>query len=244
MLRLDLAYVAATGSVPIFLLRDSTPITWTPIFDAHHQLHDLEFTNSLTDPRLIIICHDLKHLTIMVNEHADQRSRIPGALFKSAVESIQSHLLQLGGDANCIIDECLRLGIMAFLTITLFQSPRGGGLSSRNTGVVQHPARQRNYIATHLRDACQAIEVSSPHLRKLVFWVLNVSAMSIYDIYEEPWLVEKWRYILDELIPGGQGGLSWEGVKMELESVFWINCVHDELGHKLFNRLIARSMNR
>ncbi len=231
---MDLAYVLATEDAPRFLAADTDCVSWGPIFEVHDRLQDADFIDCLVDPRLVAVCRDLRHLINMVNENSIRKTRVSGHLFQPVISSIRSRLLKLRGDISDLADECLRLGILAFLTTTTFQSPTGGGNPCKDPGALNGTTKRRPYIASHLRNACQAVETSTPHLRKLLFWVLTICAMSVFDIHEEHWLVEKWRYILKE-IPLGVS--PWESAKAELKSVFWIDCVNNGPGRKVFDQL-------
>ncbi|KAK7750566.1 hypothetical protein SLS62_007542 [Diatrype stigma] len=294
---LDLAFVLATEEAPHFLeIRTASPAGtgfWDPCFgdddDDDDEAQDrqqppgisnsqLAFAACLSDPRLVTVCHDVRRLVAMVDEQAPRRSRLLCSNVYSGVSSIERRLLRLEGcygvvsgppntNANTTADECLRLGLLAFMSVFDFQIPCGSGEEEKkenknqkntegaNMTPTQKKAKQRAYLVSHLRDACQAIEFSetgisdTPHLDRLVFWVLTIGAMSIFDVSREPWLVEKWALVLDKMHPDPQKQeekdprILWEHARADLDGFFWLRCVHDEWGQKMFERLrgMARS---
>ena len=101
------------------------------------------------------------------------------------------------------------------------------------------------HAASHLRDACRALEASDPHTRRLVFWVLVVGALSSVfgAVDEEAWFVDAWAHVARAREDWGQGGqsrlMSWEEARADLRSVLWIDRILDEPGRKLHARLTA-----
>lgn len=235
---MDLDFVLATEEAPHFLEVGTGSTARKPCFETWDRPANSEFIDCIVDTRLVNVCQDLKHLILLINEHSARKSRLPPPIFHSVISSTQLRLLELKGDVSCITDECLRLGVLAFLTIVAFQIPNGCGQSREDVKVKPGSTKQRPYLACHLRDACQAIEPSTPHLEKILFWVLTMGAMSVFDISKEEWLVEKWAYVSNKLHPNI---FLWEDAREDLDSVLWIRCVHDEWGQKLYEQLMIRS---
>ena len=121
--------------------------------------------------------------------------------------------------------------------------PTEGGTRSRTSLVAgrhdESQDRRRMHIASQLRDVCRAVEPSDPHLRRLLFWVLTVAAMSVFDVGEEPWLARKWAQVAGEADQAPSS--SWDAAHAELRCVVWIDCILDGPGRKLYARLAAHS---
>lgn len=233
-----MAFVLATEEAPRFLEVGTSAATRKPCFETRNRPENCEFVDCIVDARLVAVCQDLKHLIVMIGEHFARKSRLPHHVFHSVISSTQSRLLQMRDGVSCITDECLRLGVLAFVTIIAFRIPCGSGQSREDVEVKPGTAKQRPYLASHLRDACQAVEPSTPHLDRMLFWALTIGAMAVFDISKEDWLVEKWAYLSNKL---HSNVFLWEHAREDLDSILWIRCVHDEWGQKLFKQLMARS---
>ena len=288
--RLDLTYSLATGNTPLFInagISSPESISWDPVFDLEPEPGDSAsdaeaFAAQIRDPRLATVFRDLRGVAEAANARVARGARVPGVPFRRTISAAQARLLLLRGGLTDVADECLRLGLLAFLSVAMFQSPatyrgslhalayardpsqdRGsvhhhqkqqqqhenaspavaGGTRSRTSLVAgrhdESQDRRRMHIASQLRDVCRAVEPSDPHLRRLLFWVLTVAAMSVFDVGEEPWLVGKWAHVAGEmetathLLPSS----SWDAARAELRRVIWIDPILDAPGRKLYARL-------
>lgn len=72
-----------------------------------------------------------------------------------------------------------------------------------------------------------------------MFWLLAVGAMSVLDVDEEGWLVEKWRETV-ETVPKVKVG--WEDAKECLEGVVWVEDIHDEVGRQIYTELMKKAL--
>ena len=252
--RLDLTYSLATGNTPLFInsgIAGPESISWDPVFDPELAEGDSDadakaFAGRIRDPRLATVFRDLRGVAEAANARVVRGARIPGVSFCRAVSAAQARLLLLRGGLADVADECLRLGLLAFLSVTMFQSPanRRGSLHAlahgRDPGRHdESPDRRRMHIASQLRDVCRVVEASDPHLRRLLFWVLTVAAMSVFDVGEEPWLARKWAQVAGEADQAPSS--SWDAAHAELRCVVWIDCILDGPGRKLYARLAAHS---
>ena len=106
--------------------------------------------------------------------------------------------------------------MLAFLT-TMFQMP---GSEARHA-----------HLDNRLRDACQAIELSTTELRHLMMWMLMVGSISVFKA-DELWLREKLQAVVDAAVP-------WEELRRRLQGIGWVSCIHDEPGRKAYDILKA-----
>lgn len=153
----------------------------------------------------------------LINDIFDMGSRLDGAIFQEAMSSIQSRLLHLNEDLENTAEECLRLGMLAFMTTTFHL-----------------PGRRASYgnLADRFRYSCQKIALSLKY-NDLNLWLLMLGAISVFDV-NELWLREWWCGI-------SSPGILWEEARWRLQSVMWINCIHDDLGSKVFDQLTNRA---
>jgi hypothetical protein len=67
-----------------------------------------------------------------------------------------------------------------------------------------------------------------------MFWLLTIGAMSVFDVDNEDWLVEKWKEAA-QVLPGVL--LSWETATEHLESVIWMRFISNDMGHQVYHKL-------
>ncbi len=218
---IDLAHFLRTGGRPLFGPRQ---ISWDPIFGSRpltvevigHDAPSLESqvsVDSLVEPRLATCFRDLQHFTAAINA-ATPANRIPSTIFQETVCSIQNRLMALKYASSDFLAECLRLGMLAFLTTT-YQLPGNA---------VRYP-----YLAEQFRMCYLAVE-AKPELRDLIRWLLMIGAISVYGL-DEPWLRDRWRTDMPER-PG-----EWEVAKAQLRRVMWMDGLHDHSGKHAYNIL-------
>jgi hypothetical protein len=119
---------------------------------------------------------------------------------------------------NDLISECIRVSLLAFLTTT-FQI-----LGSRIT---------YDHITRRLRELCRAVEVSSEDSRQLMFWVLMVGTMALFDS-DEPWLRAKWDI---DVLPLTRG-LQWAAAKQLLQRFIWMDACNEKAGKDIFYKMM------
>lgn len=179
----------------------------------------------LLDHRVLQVFQSLQEVTHRINMHNTQDSCLDATTFQTFYDSALSRLLSLKDSLQeDVTSECLRLGLLAFLTLTAYH-----GLEIRGNKVILYP-----YLTSHFRDACRAMELSTPQLSTLMLWILTIGAMSVLDVDNEGWLGERWREVA-QVLPGVM--LSWETAREHLESVLWMRCIHDEMGQKVYDKL-------
>lgn len=164
------------------------------------------------EPSLVVVFQDLQRLVALINDHSTRLVRMKGSVFQLSVSSIQSRLLQLRDVPNSVVADCFCLGMLAFLT-TMFRAP---GLEITY-----------GYLGNQLRDCCQKIEISTPELQTVMFWLLMISRIAVFKA-DPAWLRVRWQKV-------AAPGLSWATARRRLQSVVWINFIHDEPGRKAFD---------
>lgn len=172
--------------------------------------------NGLVEENLAVVFHDLQCFTYAINANVCKRTRWESNSFQNVVNSIQSRLLQLPSTPEQPLSECLRLGMLAFLTTTFAM-----------------PGRRIPYtfLANRLQDLFDSSrdEALDEH-QTVCLWALLVGAVSVLDI-EQDWVLEAWR----SCVPAPE--ISWKEARVRVSSVMWIDCIHDELGRKTFQQL-------
>ncbi|KPM41160.1 hypothetical protein AK830_g5428 [Neonectria ditissima] len=216
--RVDLMASLCTGARPLF---STDSISWNSVYCRPLTLEVsdgaiplLRVVQSLDDWRLVNIFQDLQNLTRLINEHVGSNVLFSGNAFQTAVSSIQTRLLGLQESLNDTVAEALRLGMLAFLSTT-FQVPG-------------HKVPYK-YLSNQLRISCHAIEPSTPELRDILFWLLMMGLISALDV-DEVWVRSKWALAC---------GLtsSWAQARERLQTVMWLDCIHEQEGRRLFAKL-------
>ncbi|KAI8266453.1 hypothetical protein K4K58_009709 [Colletotrichum sp. SAR11_239] len=123
--RLALTWALGSGGIPSFF---TGPVSWSPYFERSLETRtntiEVGLIEVFADTRLAVVFQDLRHLVCLVNNHLANNSRLDGLLFQDCLGSVQARLVHLQGDLEDASDECLRLGMLAFLSTTL-QIPGG-----------------------------------------------------------------------------------------------------------------------
>jgi hypothetical protein len=141
-----------------------------------------------------------------------QTSELHAGLLKT-----QYNLFELQGLLDNIISECLRVAMLAFLATT-FQV-----LGSR---------LQYKHVSNRLRELCCAVEVSTEPLRAVMFWVLMVGTIALFDS-DELWLRDKWRSDVLPLTRGQQ----WADAQRLLQTFIWIDVCNDKAANHIFEKM-------
>ncbi len=183
----------------------------TPFPCLYSPVHLLSI-EAKVEPSLVVVFQDLQRLVALINDHSTRLVRMKGSVFQLSVSSIQSRLLQLRDVPNSVVADCFCLGMLAFLT-TMFRAP---GLEITY-----------GYLGNQLRDCCQKIEISTPELQTVMFWLLMISRIAVFKA-DPAWLRVRWQKV-------AAPGLSWATARRRLQSVVWINFIHDEPGRKAFD---------
>ena len=213
----DLAYCLSTGEFSQFYPQD---VSWDPVFPQSPFPPDSTPSVSITDlvdPRLAQCFVDLQKFTAAVNA-ATPAHPMPSTVFQGIVCSIQYRLIALQETLPDFLAECLRLGMLAFLTTT-FQMPGN---------VVRYP-----YLARRFRDCYHAVE-KTPELADVVRWLLMIGAISVCGP-EESWLRVGWA------VDVAEEKESWDRTRERLRNVMWIDGLHDEAGKAVFEALSSSS---
>lgn len=190
-----------------------------------------EAVTRLVDIRITSIFADLREIVTQINAHWSRKEALDYTAFEPFYSSILRRLLALQSCLQDTTSECFRLGLLAFLAISTFRVPNTTPTNANN-------ARQFAYLTRSYRDTCRTLEPVTPQLSALIFWLLTLGAISVFDVEDEEWLVEKWNQVAKSL-PGAR--LGWEDARVHLEGLLWIRGAHDDIGKKVYKKLIERS---
>ena len=215
----DLVWCLAFGGQPLFLVENSC---WNPLYKPLPSLEgriiSQEVQDDLFDPRLLLAFRDLQYLTHRINECYENNTRLHAPTCQPIYTSFQIRLLKLKDSAMDELSECFCLGTLAFLSTT-FQLP-GRRL-------------EYSYLAGRLQKSCQTLDTTKPELQPLIFWLLMVCGISVFDATES-WLRTTWKIVMKSQI-------SWKEAKQRLRSVMWIPSIQDQLGKQLFSMLASQT---
>jgi hypothetical protein len=234
----DLAYTLHTGKDPLFAqswslhqfkTRTPTPPNSSDQYNldggsnCHLQLHSSIFPHShrcvsdtlehlFIDLRVVSIFSDLQQ----VSDEINHQRRLQDSRSQLALCSIQYRLLTLRGVPVDTFSECLRLGMLVFLTTT-FEIPEA-------------PGQRFPCLAQRFRDSCSAVLLEDPHsetFNALSMWLLVIGGVSLFGLGDD-WLRECWR----KVVPGF---ITWYEARNNLRKILWIDALHDKLGKEMFD---------
>ncbi|VUC29345.1 unnamed protein product [Clonostachys rosea] len=209
--RLELSAYTSTGTLPPLPIG---PLCWESCYRNTTSCPDetLSIRAGIVDniPLRTIFC-DLRHLVDRINQKYASSKHLTGVEFQGSISSIQSRLLRLTIDPEDKESECVRLGMLAFLSTTLFVP--GKRLASV-------------YLSTQLKQLCGEITVWGTSSRFMVLWLLIVGSISVFAP-DEPWILAKWAEAADV-------DLVWEELELHLRDILWIDCIHEEPARKAF----------
>ncbi|KAI1842911.1 hypothetical protein JX266_010929 [Neoarthrinium moseri] len=212
--RVDLAYSLTTGENPLFF---NSPISLNPIFDTTGVSNGApEYSPTavgIRDQRLANVFQDLQYYSRVMNEASMTKHKRREAEFQSVICSIQYRLIQLQGAMENILDECLRLAMLAFLSTTFQVSGKS----------FQYP-----YLAKRFCECCLAIEAARQPARDLMLWLLTVGAIALYGT-NELWLQQRWIDDVPEI--------DWGEARRRLKNVIWLDAFHDKPGQRVFETM-------
>jgi hypothetical protein len=176
--------------------------------------------NGHVEEKLAVVFHDLQYLTYAINANVRRHTRWGSKSFQNIVSSIQSRLLQIPSTPEQPLSECLRVGMLAFLTTTFAM-----------------PGRRISYhfLANQFEDLFHTLRDEDFSTHPTVrWWTLLVGAISVLDI-EEAWVTEAWQASTTA------SGVSWEEARVLLSNIMWIECIHDNSGRTVFQQLSTLS---
>ncbi|CAH0038767.1 unnamed protein product [Clonostachys solani] len=209
--RLELSAYTSTGTLPPLPIG---PLCWQSCYRNTTSSPDetLSLRAAIVDNiQLRTILYDLRHLADRINWKYVGARRLTGVEFQGSISSIQSRLLRLTVDPEDIESECMRLGMLAFLSTTLH---------------VPGKILPSAYLATQLKKLCGEIAVSGTSSRYMVLWLLIVGSISVFAP-DEPWIRARWAEVSDV-------DLVWEELELHLRDILWIDCIHGEPARKAF----------
>ncbi|EQB53628.1 hypothetical protein CGLO_06632 [Colletotrichum gloeosporioides Cg-14] len=211
--RLALTWALGSGGIPSFF---TGPVSWSPYFETLETRTNsggVGLIEVFADARLAVVFRDLRHLVCLVNNRLANNSRLDGLIFQDCLESVQARLVHLQGGLEDASDECLRLGMLAFLSTTL-QIPGG-----------KFPYA---YLAARFRMACQNFIIRTPVHEQLLFWMLIVGSISVFEP-DEPCLRSIWFTL-------AYPKLSWHEARFTLQTIMWIDSMHGTMGQSAFSK--------
>lgn len=170
------------------------------------------------DHRVAVIFQELQSLARRMNDKTSDHREILASDFHASVMSIQYQLFDLHNKLHDITSELIRVAMLASLTTT-FQV-----LGTR----IKH-----EYLTNRLRELCRAVEVSTEQLQHVMFWVLMVGTVAVFDT-EEPWLREKWRL---NVLPVTRE-MQWKDAKRLLKTFIWIDAFNERAGMAVFDKMV------
>jgi len=244
--RFDLSYALSTGNPPQFFMDPiswspifqpqpqasiNTPHAVSgPIFEnTSNPLQPSSLPtpapipNLINDPNLLLIFHDLLQFASILNTSSPDPYNYYSPILKDTeyqhlICSIQYRLLRLQDKLTTILDESIRLAMLAFLTTT-FQV-------ARQRAVYPHLERR-------FREFCRATNADVP--AEVVAWLLIVGGMAVFNIDGEDaeWMVGLWRVRIPV-------GWDWEEACGRLRGFPWIGVLHDEAGRVVFETLCRK----
>lgn len=217
---IDLLACLAFGSEPYIFL---PPVSWESLFGPSaspaDNLTSSKYFNELFDPRLVATFRDLQQLAAAVNKNYSRHEMLSPLTFQPVFSSIQARLLYLRKLLDDPLSQCLCLGTLACLTIT-YRLP-GRKLS--------YP-----YLASEMRKYCESINDAGDELRDLVFWLVIVCGIAVFEP-DERWMRETWAQVAEP-------EMSWGDARERLQKVVWIGCIQDELGKQTFRALATQKV--
>jgi hypothetical protein len=152
-----------------------------------------------------------------MSQHQYTDNRLNARVFNDSLNSIQSRLFALEDEPLDMMEECLRLSLLALLSTTL-------QLPSRKTSA--------SHFKLRFQRLCLQLWRSSSTTEHIIFWILMVGLVSVFE-EDELWLINIWQNLPSSILP-------WDGAKLELQNFIWVGCLHDELGRKAFTALASR----
>jgi hypothetical protein len=174
--------------------------------------------DDLVDARLAIIFHQVQRLARKLNDRATKGA--PAVTESEAHQGLiaaQYGLFRLQGQLAEPLEECLRLAMLA--TLTTFFQVVGSRIAYK-------------HATDRLREQCLAVEITTPRVGDVMFWILMMGGMAFFD-WEEPWLVER--------LHRTTSSLHWNDARRHLRRFIWIDIVHDRQAQPLFDRVFGAS---
>ncbi|KFA81075.1 hypothetical protein S40288_01018 [Stachybotrys chartarum IBT 40288] len=181
------------------------------------------------DRQVVKVLDDMRHIAARINDDLARGMLLDTDIFKNLHRSVQPRLISLQVLSEDPDSECLRLGMLSFLGMSTFRVP--SNLGARRLRAYPH-------LTNNFRKACQAVEPSTLGMSTLVLWLLTIGTMSVFEVDDEEWLVEKWKNVV-MIIPGVR--LSWEDARRHLRDILWLDAIHDRPGQDAYESLMTRA---
>ncbi|OHW98964.1 hypothetical protein CSPAE12_02353 [Colletotrichum incanum] len=227
--RVDIGWSLCTGQKPSYY-RDN--ISWESAFAltlgdspagfkcGRYPCHIRLFLDSI-DCRMGNIFRDLHEFSRLANYLVQTGHKIDPNMFQDLMTSIQYRLLYLEPTTQDNVSEMFRLGMISYIT-TLFLKVQGTKIPMTS-------------LAGQLRSVCRNLEVSeslTTTVRLIFAWTLVVGAISVFEEYDDLWLIPKLAALHDSIGP------TWPEAKASLKEVMWMELIHSPDGVKVFGKLV------
>ena len=217
--RMDLSVYMNGGSPSRY---SSGPVIWASCFRSTLPLQAcpagiMHLVYQIRNTRLITLLHDVQYFAHLMAQHKHTEFRLNARMFNDSLNSIQSRLFALEDEPLDVMEECLRLSLLALLSTTL-------QLPSRKTSA--------SHFKLRFQRQCLQLWKSGSTMEHIIFWILMVGLVSVFE-EDELWLVNIWQNLSLSRLP-------WDEAKLELKNYIWVECLHDELGRKGFTALASR----
>ena len=164
-------------------------------------------------PQLQSIYADMHAFASIANRLFHGKGKLRPELYQDIMVSVQYRLLLLKYDMDSdVVQECLRLGLVAFQT----------SIFITNLGVrVKYEA-----LAERMRSAIHAFRPTNEAETSLKLWVLFIGAMVVFEP-GEPWLTGSMKDLASLL--------SWAEIEERLKSIMWIDVMHSYHGKRVYD---------
>lgn len=218
-LSLDCEQSKVTGNYPYlgFLLSTKSqplPSSFIRSPNLNHERHIYE----LVDHSVARIFHDLQILSRKINKGVASSEALPVSDIYDELLAAQQSLIHLPLPADAVLDECVRLTLLSFLSTLWATSGK---------------RRRSNYALNHIHRLSREMPLSSPPLRELMLWILMVGMVSTVLGPEDEWLRACWHDDLAELTRYAQ----WPSMRRRFQGYLWIDERHDLFGRRYFEEL-------
>lgn len=194
------------------------PLHWEAFFDRSWTRPEDDPPLPLDDVAFATIIRDFRCLVRIINEHAKANQRLENQVFLEAVSSIQHRILHLPSMSHDCTADCLRLGMLAYLT-TAF----------RVLGGTRRPYR---HLAAQFKTQIQALQSKTAFEADILCWTVMVGVICLLDT-KPPWLIAIWRVVIKQCP-------TWTELRDRLHNVMWIGIIHDKPGEIAFDELTGQ----
>ena len=186
----------------------------TPVHGRAHQFDSAAFESDING-NLARAWEVMRGFCTLANVVAHSQNKLPKETLLDTMASVMYRLLRMGFEAGSV-DEAVRLGLLSFASHIFIRIQHGGMVFP------QFPT----IFVNHLRNFDQAVPF------QVLLWLLVVGSMIAPTAADSASFKPRIRTIMDE-----HGIRSWPELKDILDSIMWIEVVHDRPGAALFRSI-------